>query len=94
MSYPRIAVLVLAAVAHVFFVLGLWLSGGARHTEAGSRAASRIMYYACPMHPQYRSDKPGDCLSCGMRLEAVYADGQTGGGANESSPLAAGRVDG
>ena len=27
------------------------------------------------MHPQYRSDKPGDAPCCGMRLEPVYADG-------------------
>ncbi len=26
------------------------------------------------MHPQYRADRPGDCPSCGMRLEPVYAD--------------------
>jgi Cu(I)/Ag(I) efflux system membrane fusion protein len=31
-----------------------------------------ILYFACPMHPQYRSDKSGDCPSCGMRLEPVY----------------------
>ena len=27
------------------------------------------------MHPAYHSDHPGDCPSCGMRLEPVYADG-------------------
>ena len=27
--------------------------------------------YRCPMHPNYTSDKPGDCPICGMKLEAV-----------------------
>jgi len=27
--------------------------------------------YYCPMHPDYRSDKPGDCPICGMRLVPV-----------------------
>jgi Cu+-exporting ATPase len=24
--------------------------------------------YTCPMHPQIRSDKPGNCPICGMKL--------------------------
>jgi len=27
--------------------------------------------YTCPMHPEIRQDKPGDCLKCGMQLEPV-----------------------
>ena len=27
--------------------------------------------YTCPMHPEIRQDKPGDCSKCGMPLEAV-----------------------
>ncbi|MEP6756277.1 MAG: heavy metal-binding domain-containing protein [Chthonomonadales bacterium] len=27
--------------------------------------------YTCPMHPEVRSDKPGDCPKCGMKLELV-----------------------
>jgi P-type Cu+ transporter len=29
--------------------------------------------YLCPMHPEVQSDKPGDCLKCGMALEAAAA---------------------
>ena len=30
--------------------------------------------YHCPMHPNYVSDKPGDCPICGMRLVPIEAD--------------------
>ena len=36
--------------------------------------ARRILYYKDPMHPSYRSDKPGVAPDCGMELVAVYAD--------------------
>ncbi len=34
----------------------------------------RILYWVDPMHPWYKSDKPGVAPDCGMKLEAVYAD--------------------
>jgi membrane fusion protein, copper/silver efflux system len=37
-------------------------------------AAHRVLYYVDPMHPAYRSDKPGKAPDCGMDLEPVYAD--------------------
>lgn len=41
--------------------------------------------YRCPMHPNYTSDKAGECPICGMNLEAVeaeepHAHGATDGG--------------
>ena len=32
-----------------------------------------VLYYVDPMHPAYRSDKPGKAPDCGMNLEPVYA---------------------
>src|SRR5262245_56593160 len=37
----------------------------------------RILYYVDPMHPAYKSDKPGIAPDCGMRLKPVYADDGT-----------------
>jgi Cu(I)/Ag(I) efflux system membrane fusion protein len=37
-------------------------------------AARRILYYQDPMHPSYRSDKPGTAPDCGMDLVPVYAE--------------------
>jgi membrane fusion protein, copper/silver efflux system len=34
----------------------------------------RILYWQDPMHPQYRSDKPGKAPDCGMDLVPVYAE--------------------
>ena len=41
-----------------------------------SRAPSqrRILYYYDPMHPAYRSDKPGVAPDCNMKLVAKYSD--------------------
>jgi membrane fusion protein, copper/silver efflux system len=42
---------------------------------APTPSARRILYYVDPMHPAYKSDKPGIAPDCGMQLEPVYADG-------------------
>ena len=34
----------------------------------------KILYYVDPMHPSYKSDKPGIAPDCGMQLTPVYAD--------------------
>jgi membrane fusion protein, copper/silver efflux system len=36
--------------------------------------AKKAAVYACPMHPAYRSDKPGKAPCCGMDLELVASD--------------------
>jgi RND family efflux transporter MFP subunit len=39
----------------------------------GSSPERRILYYEDPMHPWYRSDKPGIAPDCGMKLVPVYS---------------------
>src|SRR3989338_6952052 len=34
-------------------------------------ASSTKVIYICPMHPEIRQDKPGDCPKCGMHLEPL-----------------------
>lgn len=41
-----------------------------RATPASER---KVLYYEDPMHPWYRSDKPGIAPDCGMKLVPVYA---------------------
>ena len=41
-----------------------------------SSEARKVLYYVDPMHPAYKSDKPGIAPDCGMRLQPVFAEGQ------------------
>jgi membrane fusion protein, copper/silver efflux system len=64
MNRRMILVVVLVAAVSVAATLGVvyWLGDGHDHaTEATGE-------YYCPMHPDYRSDEPGQCPICGMNL--------------------------
>ena len=45
------------------------------HQHAGDSSAPQGPLYHCPMHPNYTSDKSGDCPVCGMKLVPIEADG-------------------
>src|ERR1700757_5146737 len=67
----------LAAVGSVVLIaVSAFLAGRytGKPTSQGSPKAKHILYYIGPMHPAYKSDKPGIAPDCGMRLEPVYAD--------------------
>jgi Cu(I)/Ag(I) efflux system membrane fusion protein len=68
-----IALLILAALAG-WYGYGRWYGPRAVQKPVPQQER-KILYYHCPMHPNYHSDKPGDCPICGMRLEPVYATG-------------------
>jgi membrane fusion protein, copper/silver efflux system len=44
------------------------------HRQSTTMGDRKILYYTCPMHPSVKSDKPGSCPECGMKLQPVYAD--------------------
>jgi multidrug efflux pump subunit AcrA (membrane-fusion protein) len=63
---------VVAVVALAGMFMGGYIVRATKHsTSANGR---RILYYVDPMHPAYKSDKPGVAPDCGMTLEPVYAD--------------------
>ena len=66
------------------FCGGFWYRGHASGPSAAEAAGRKILYWRDPMHPAYKSDKPGIAPDCGMQLEPVYADG----GAAEIAPAA------
>lgn len=65
---------VLVLLMGVAFCVGYLCHRPSTSGTAGS-SARPILYYHDPMHPSYRSDKPGIAPDCGMSLEPVYADG-------------------
>jgi len=61
---------------------------GSLHNGAKKVDARRILYYQDPMHPAYKSDKPGIAPDCGMDLVPVYSDdlGRTLASNQEAAP--------
>jgi len=46
--------------------------------------AKKILYYVDPMHPWYKSDKPGKAPDCGMDLTPVYEEDAAHSGTSSS----------
>ena len=64
-----ITILLIAAAFVGGYALSHWRSA------AAVPAGRKVLYWVDPMHPAYKSDKPGIAPDCGMKLEPVYADG-------------------
>jgi multidrug efflux pump subunit AcrA (membrane-fusion protein) len=67
----------LKAVFVVIVLAGVFVSGYVVRAIKQSTATTntrRILYYVDPMHPAYKSDKPGVAPDCGMQLQPVYAN--------------------
>jgi RND family efflux transporter MFP subunit len=67
----------IARFAGLVLLLAIAFSSGvAWRTWAGAKKkdARKPLYYVDPMHPWYKSDKPGIAPDCGMKLEPVYED--------------------
>jgi len=62
--------------------LGTWLG----HDGEAPRSAAKTIYY-CPMHPEYKSERPGECPICGMTLVPLESPskGETQGHAEEAT---------
>jgi P-type Cu+ transporter len=52
---------------------------GSDHAEAAPMSDQRNgTLYTCPMHPQIRQERPGNCPICGMALEPVETTAEAG----------------
>src|SRR5579871_716577 len=63
-----------ARFAAVALLIGGAFAVGRIYSSAPAKAERKILYYVDPMHPAYKSDKPGIAPDCGMQLEPVYDD--------------------
>jgi len=59
-------------IAAGFIAASLAVSHYFASSETQAKSTRRVLYYMDPMHPSYRSDKPGIAPDCGMKLVAVY----------------------
>lgn len=55
-----------------FFLAGICYNNQRATVKGGVHEGRRILYYQDPMHPAYKSDKPGIAPDCGMKLEPVF----------------------
>ena len=72
---------VLKVLCALVLLAGVFAGGyimRATRNPAAAANGRRVLYYVDPMHPAYRSDKPGVAPDCGMTLEPVYADDAEG----------------
>ena len=81
MKRTSLAMAVVAAIA-ASYGIGRYNA----HSRSGNQTGRHVLYYVDPMHPSYKSDKPGIAPDCGMRLVPVFAEDL--GNAQPSSPLA------
>src|SRR5919204_1665295 len=63
-------VVVLIALAATF--AGGYIVRASMRSVPAAPVERRVLYYIDPMHPAYKSDKPGIAPDCGMALEPVY----------------------
>ena len=66
-------ILFVAAAGEAVYIFRdrIFRPGKTAYSSTGER---KILYWQDPMHPQYKSDKPGTAPDCGMDLVPVYAE--------------------
>jgi Cu(I)/Ag(I) efflux system membrane fusion protein len=79
MKRTSLAIAVFAAIAASYGV-------GRYHSQSRNQTGRHVLYYVDPMHPSYKSDKPGIAPDCGMKLVPVFTEDI--GNAQPSSSLA------
>lgn len=61
------SILILLLAVSLVFSFSACNNPAPKNTAVESATAAKEVY-TCTMHPEVRSDKPGDCPKCGMKL--------------------------
>src|SRR5664279_3554669 len=67
-------ILLIVVTLAIGFLGGYAWTRGRNTDHAAAPAERKILYWVDPMHPAYKSDKPGIAPDCGMKLVPVYED--------------------
>jgi membrane fusion protein, copper/silver efflux system len=70
------------------FLCGYYFSQRIAGRSTSDISGRQVLYYVDPMNPAHTSDKPG-LAPCGMKLEPVYADGESSGQVSASPGVSA-----
>jgi Cu(I)/Ag(I) efflux system membrane fusion protein len=62
-------------VLALLLLAGAFTAGYFFRGAGAAKPERKVLYWVDPMHPSYRSDRPGMAPDCGMPLEPVYANG-------------------
>ena len=73
---------VLLAIAVVALLVARPHAGPPANGQPHATQAKKILYWVDPMHPAYKSDKPGIAPDCGMELVPVYEGGSIASNVN------------
>ncbi len=59
--------IILAALAMIFFTIASVQAEDKKHDDGKHQHMDKTTY-TCSMHPEIKSDKPGKCPKCGMKM--------------------------
>lgn len=82
---PLMAAMTAVAVILLSGLAGAWLYRLMVSQGAKSETEATATYY-CPMHTSYKSDKPGNCPICSMKLVPLVAAGPSATASAEATP--------
>lgn len=85
--WPIVLLLLAALLVTAYWQRERWWKflSGQNAEPAQAAKEKKILYWVDPMHPAYRSNKPGTAPDCGMDLVPVYEGGEPAGAAPEGA---------